>query len=195
MRIGVDIDQVLLDILTPLLQYHNDTYGTNNTFDELASRNLEKMWNCSRKGSLKRVHEFYETPYFHDVTPIPGAVEAINCLSKKYHLSNVTSRTIKQEEKTIKQIQTYYPEKFENILFDNYYNGDGTIHIRKKAEVCQEYDIDVLIDDHAKNLRDLPSNVKGILFDAPWNQNETPDGVIRAYGWNDVIRKVDSLQS
>ncbi|MBU3904742.1 MAG: hypothetical protein KJ906_01170 [Nanoarchaeota archaeon] len=192
MRIGIDVDQVLLDILPPLLEYHNERYGTNSSVSELASRNLAQVWNCDQKETLKRIHDFYNTKYFNKVVPITGAVKSAQQLAKNYELYTVTSRTIKHADKTVKQIEKHFPNIFDMILFDNEYNND-TIDIRKKIEVCQDYNLKILVDDHAKNLRDIPSNMTGILFDRPWNQKETPKDVIRAYDWKGVIELIEKI--
>lgn len=188
MRIGIDADQVLVDFLTPLLEFHNSAYGTKNDFSEFETKNLEMLWRCDKRESLEKLHEFYNTEYFQMIKPIPGAVEAVNHLSKNHELYVVTSRTVKHADKTNEQIQKYFPNMFKEILFDNRYSDDNSIEIRKKAEVCKEYNLDIMIDDIPKNIENLPSDIKGILMDQPWNKNDFPKNTIRAYDWDDVLK-------
>lgn len=61
--------------------------------------------------------------------------------------------------------------------------------------------LDVLVDDGLHNAEDMVQNTKTqvVLFNQPWNasrriEDEYPDQVTRAYGWDDVVRIVGSLR-
>lgn len=70
---------------------------------------------------------------------------------------------------------------------------DG-VHILTNGERKSSVVGDVLVDDKPSNIEDwVGHGRRGILFDREWNQDETPAGSIRAYGWEDVTDIVEQM--
>jgi len=194
MRIAIDIDQTILDMLIPLIGYYNDKHGTYHKPEDMKLFGLHHVWGCSEEESLKEIHNFYETEYFNQIKPISGAVEGVKELSEKHELFTITSRTIKYRDKTIGQLESYFPNKFTEVFFDNRELKDGTYQITRKIDICQKYQIDILIDDVVGNFTGPNSTkIKGILIDTIWNEGELPENIERVYGWKGILAAVDDI--
>lgn len=188
MHIGVDLDSVLADIMTPLFGYHNRVYKTNHRINQSRDYNLSILWNCSAKETLKRIHDFYDSTDFLTSKPIPGAKQGIKYLSKKYRLSVVTSRPHSISTITKNWIDTYFPKLFQTIHATNWVAKNQNEPRQKKSEVCQRLGIDLIIEDALEFALDCAANnIRVILMNMPWNQTKTlPKNITRIYHWKEI---------
>lgn len=189
MRIGIDIDEVLADMLTAIIEFHNETYGTavmrgdvvHYLGDVLGDREEE----CTRK-----IFEFFETDHFAAVAPVAGAFPALRILKDLGHeLVVITARPESISAKTQAWVDRYYPELFSGIYFGNRHAPTGDV--RTKSQLCLAAGADVLIEDDLYHANECAANgIAVLLFDYPWNQGVLPDRVQRVFSWDDVIRMV-----
>src|SRR3990167_2873158 len=100
MIIGVDLDEVLADIMEPLNLYHNTEYGTSFRREDYVEYGLTKIWNVSWEEAMKRVYDFYRSPEFELLNPIPGAKDSLRLISQKNSLYIITSRPLEFHHKT-----------------------------------------------------------------------------------------------
>jgi uncharacterized protein len=188
--IGVDLDDVLLDFNTTLCTYHNLQYGTTLTRDQISSYSLELAMNVTREEMMKRVLEFYETDHHFNGLPIPGSVESIGILSKKFPLYIVSAKPDYLKERSLIWIEQHYPTCFKEVLFTNQFAGDAS-RKKTKSEVCKELGINIFIDDSLKHAEDISkSGVKVYLLNAPWNQGDVPENVARMNDWNSICEDI-----
>lgn len=155
-RIGLDIDDVLLDFVPTYckrygLEIPNSWYLDYNIIpriDELT--NDENFWLDLEPLIDPNLLKFEPTVY-------------------------ITARDERLQEYTSKWLEKHNFPKAP-IIFS-----------RNKGKTCQEYELDLFIDDSPKNFREI--NEAGIacyLLDQPWNRY-TDVGYRRIYNLNDVI--------
>ena len=190
MKIAIDMDDVTVDFMNALAKFHNDMYGTSLAKKDYFSYHLGKVWKCTYEEAFEKVRLFTESAYFDSMKPMEGAVEGIRFLKKENDIIVVTSRFI-PKEKTFIQLDRYVPGVFpENkVHFSyNYYTGIGN---RKKAEICLDEKVDMMIEDSAEYANECASNgIKTLLFNQPWNENEKLHrSVERVHSWKEIMQK------
>ena len=190
MKIGVDLDEVLVKFSEGTFNYYNSIHGTDYNNSQLKDYCLWKVWGGTKDDAIELVYDFYDSDLFDKIEAVEGAIEGINHLAQKHELSLITGRQFDFTEKTMKCIDKYFPGKFSEIYFMNDYSKDGG-KSRKKSDVCVELGVDLLIEDVTSYTEGC--NEKGIevmLLNYPWNQEYVP-GAIRVDSWKEIIEKIE----
>ena len=190
MKIGIDLDEVLADFLLAVIKYHNLTYGTKLKRSQFLSYGLWKTWGGTEDEATQKLCDFYETPFFKNIQPVPSARKAIFTLKQNNDLFIITSRKNDIAETTQKWINKYFPNIFTEIYFaNNYFQGGDS---KTKAQICDEIGIDILIEDSMEYaLECVNSKRKIFLLDCPWNQYpELPQGIRRFLSWDEIVQAI-----
>lgn len=180
MRILIDMDDVMEQLLVGWVTYLNARYGTNSAVSDV------KHWNVSLAFPTLTHEQVYAAPLddamWDLVPPMPGAVEAVKQLMDEGHDVYVV---------TASDWQTL-PAKMEKVLFRYfpYINFDHVI-ITKNKHIIKG---DVLIDDGPHNL--AGGEYRKILFTAPHNLafDEKTVGAVRVNNWDEALTAVHALQ-
>ncbi len=190
MKIGVDVDDVLANFMFPLVDYHNTTYGTNFVRDDFTSFNLRETWGGTPAEAIDKVFRFYDSPEFHHIEVVDGAIEALEILKKNHDLSVVTARPEILRTKTIDWIERHFPNTFSEIHIANKFSKTGPQ--LTKVEICNQNNIHLLIDDSIENaLQCVNAERKILLLDRPWNQHpELPTNITRVFSWDEIIKNI-----
>lgn len=190
MKIGVDMDGVLSNCIASLLMYHNKVYRTNYTSKQVKSHNLRDLWEGTKEEEIKKVYAFFKSPYFRDIKPISGSIEAIDILSKNHELFVITARPYEIEKETKKWVKRYFPNMFRDIILTNEFclNGNN----EKKIDVCFDIGAELIIEDCLANAIDCAINGLDVyLINAPWNKSERLHARIeRVKNWKEIINKI-----
>jgi len=182
MRIGIDIDGVMCDLMRPVVRRINNKYHTHYRVEDITEWNPKNWENADgKKIELeKEVREFLAdataalTPF-----PIAGAFEAVTKLQNDGHsIIFVTGRQDSPDimNHTLKWMQRYYHNPQTVPI----------MHTSNKAAV----EVDLFIDDNydiACDIADAGRPV--ILVTRPWNINCGPAPVFltRLAGWDDIL--------
>ena len=78
--------------------------------------------------------------------------------------------------------------KTNSVLYDE------IIFTMKKADVCKEKKIDLMIEDKPENIEDISKEIPVIVYDCSYNQEIHNKNVIRCYSWYDIYEKIKKLQ-
>lgn len=190
MKIGIDLDDVLADMMPVLLTYHNDVYGTTLTKDDIWSYRFWDVLQVSQEEAIKRVFDFERSSRMLTILPLPGAVQAVETLGDNHELSIITARDSEFAESTKHWLARHFPDVFSGIHFANHYSSTSTP--RSKGDICKEIGIEVMIDDSFSNVVSCHGVCQStLLFDAPWNVHEQLlDGMHRVASWHDIVEKI-----
>lgn len=191
--IAVDFDDVLMEFNAGFLASHNRLYNTSLVFENLIDYdNWERIYGCDKESMAKRARDFYQSPEHMLVSPVIGAVEAIQRLSENHYLHIVTSRPETVRHHTLEWLDRHFPNLFHDFHFTNIYAGEHGVKPKAKAEVCKEIGAEVLIDDALKHATLVAaSGIPVLLPDRPWNRDLTPAGVTRVKTWGDIVLWVE----
>lgn len=189
MKIGIDLDDVLLDFNSAFLVFHNAKYGTNAKREDMKSFFIEEVWEMTHEEAHRRIDEFYKTPEHENAVPIAGAVEAIDILKKDHELYLVTAKPSWLKGNVDAWVAAYFPSAFKETVFTRMTLLDKSA--RKKSEICKELGIEAFVDDSMHNAKDIgESGIPVFLIDAPWNQGALPRNVKRVKGWGEIVDEI-----
>jgi uncharacterized HAD superfamily protein len=145
--------------------------GLHYTLDDYTCYHFATVWACSPAEANERVHSFFQSKYFAQLQPLPGAKSSLQRLQRVADLVVVTSRQHVIEEQTRAWLDEHYSGVFKTVLMGNHFAMSGAS--RSKAELCREVGASVLVDDNPVYARECAeAGIDVLQFGAyPWNRN------------------------
>lgn len=185
-KIGVDLDDVLLEFNEGFRVFHNKKYGTNYSISDIKSWELGYVMNCPQNEVARRVEEFYYSDDHEKLEPVKGAIDVLKKISKNNDIYVVTARPEHTKEKTINLVEKYFKNIFKDYIFTGIHHGSG--NIKNKGEICKELGVSFFVDDGLHNAEHVAMNgIPVFLFDRPWNQKNNLDPLIRrVISWSEI---------
>ena len=188
MKIGIDLDDVVVDYTRGFCDFYNRRYGTNFSIEDFKSQRIWETIGGNLWSAVGFVREFYKTDFFDEIKLIEGAGEGIKKLSENHRLYIITARFKQFRKKTEKSLEKYFNNPDLKLFFSGFFNG-----ARKKLEICKKQGIKLIIEDNKDYaLKCAENGIRVFLFDKPWNQGDS-NGIIRVYNWNEILEKINKL--
>lgn len=195
-RVGVDIDDVIVSAAPTILGTYNDLYGTNLQLHEYYTRDLAKFGVDELDTAIHRINEIVASDEFLGLPPIEEAVASLEKIAEKRDVFGITGRpTIIEAATNLMMARHFTDYPFREIVFTNYFPVDGAVS-RSKADVCQELEIDDMIEDHLDHaLAIADAGTRVVLFGSyPWNQHPAlPGNMVRIEEWPKVVEYFDAF--
>jgi uncharacterized HAD superfamily protein len=203
LRIGSDIDDVLLHSAKLTVQMHNEHFGTGLTIhDWYAPFEADKWQVPTQVESFGRVNAILSSDEFIARSePMEGALRTLWGLVRAGHvLSAVTGRPQTEEPpmrvKTLEALSLHYPGLFTSraLSFTDHLAQNAALRRpRQKTEVARKRGLTHFIDDHPKHANMLgEAGIRTVLFgNYPWNQVETHPNVTHLPDWDAVEEYFD----
>ena len=193
MLIASDIDDVLLDLIPAIAEFHNRIYGTDLRKEDFHSYRLGGVFGCSDEETMRRMDEFLKTEEFKDIKPVGGAVGGVMRLRENGHsFVAITSRVLSCGRTTEENVERYFPGTFTGqIYFATNHYLERFSGPKSKGTYCLELGADVMIEDsvvYAEECKDL--GIEVLLMDSPTNRNEEPEGIVRVRNWQEVVEYI-----
>jgi uncharacterized HAD superfamily protein len=190
MKIGIDIDDVLLHSLENFLGFYN------NKFDEtikkehcVSDKRFHECLGITKEDliSLYKEYEKLEIPI--EVRKIEGAEEVLRKIKTKCDFILITARPKSIEENTYKVLNKNYPNHNFKIIFTNKNNKKIS-----KGDICIKNNISLMIDDDWKNALDcVKKNICVLLLDKRWNRGIKHKKILRVFDWNEIFEKINKF--
>lgn len=192
--VAVDVDEVLAHFLPALIEYHNTEHGTELELSDFHSYRFSDVWGGSSEETIRKVHHFFESVWFHEMPVVRGARATLERHMDSFNYVVVTSRQHSIERQTRLWLQRNFPGLFSDILFGNHYGLTGKK--RSKPELCRSVGAQLLIDDNISYARECAaSGMRVIMFD--WDrqyrysaydpdEDPLPDTVLHVHSWGAV---------
>jgi 5'(3')-deoxyribonucleotidase len=187
-RVGIDVDGVLGDLLTPMFGPLNEMFGLQVTLDVM------KEWDFDHLIPEGRLQEFWDAvgaPGFQDrMHPYPGAVEGIQLLKEVADVYIVTAYLTNGKQWVYERdawiFKTFGIERHKMVHTKAKYTFFGRMLVDDKPSN---------IDGHAQ---EHPTAVP-VIWDRPYNQvfDWHPDVVprlVRTSSWDEVARLVKEMR-
>ncbi len=186
--IGIDFDDVIMDLSNHLLDFFNTKFKTNFVRADIKDFFMGVLWNLDREEEEKIIMEFCLSERHKNTLPVSGAIEAIRKLAADHELHIITAREEARKGVTLEWIDMHIPTVITSITFASHID---VVHSRKKSEICKELNVDCFIDDSLKNVLDVSTVVDRVfLLDTPWNQGDLPGNIERIFSWEEIIMKL-----
>ena len=192
-KIGVDIDDILVDCNRAVLEYYNKLNGTTHQYQDINTHTLRDFLKISRQQERQLRNDFHINE--EDILlPIEGALEGLLIL-KDYELIAISTRPYHIRTQTEKTLAKYFPEIFNNIPIHLLGSPDPNYVRPTKGEFAKGLGISIFIDDMFPNAETLAEHdIDVVLLDKPWNQSDKIIHKIhRVYNWKEIVDKVIEL--
>lgn len=187
MRIGIDLDGVVLDSETLFRIYEDiydiDTLKQNNLVDRKEPKHQHRF-NWTKEQENGFVEKYY-MQVSRESSVMPGFLRIFDLLKKRGHeFILITARG--RHMQSMKDDAIRILEE-NNIKFDKYHWG-----INDKLEICKEENVDLMIDDDWRIIKDISaSNIKTLYFrDTNLMKLEESAFVHEVNSWGDIYRYI-----
>ena len=192
MKIGIDIDGVLTDEHTYVLD-NGTKYFSENNISYIVNRNVydsEEIFGVS-EDEYNNFWKEYIFFFFSNISIRCNASDIIKKLKEKGNeIFIITSRSFTTYENENKDKMQYLVKEWLNknsVLYDE------IIFTREKADICKQKNIDLMIEDKPENIEDISKEIPVIVYDCPYNE-KIYNNVIRCYSWYDIYEKIEKLE-
>lgn len=189
MNIGIDIDGVLTDLERTTIDF-----GTKMCIEENwpITMDLSKYWEVEAFGwTSEQADKFWNKYLVEYVTQSPARRFAKEIISKlREEGNNIYIITARDESGMppeyygkMQQLTREWLERYE-IEYDKLIFAKDS----EKLEKCLENNVDIMIEDSPRNIRNISSKVKVIKFDCQYNKDVIGSNIINAYSWYHIYR-------
>ena len=185
MRIGLDVDDVILDTSTEIIKEVSKRLNIEADKEMCTSFSIETVYGVKPEVAKDIVCSVLNRGY------IPPKSNAINCinllwLAQKcsiYLISNKHKEIYDHDVKLLKDLGLYIP--FTLILVEKAKNGTPA-----KAKIINKKDIELFVEDRSDTILDILANTncKVVVMDAPWNRDiKEGSRVLRVKNWLELF--------
>jgi len=184
MNIGVDIDGVLADALSTWLTYLNKYFGQNKTKEDIVVYQFEKVFGVSWE-EMDRFFRTKQEILLTNLSPIEKAQETLEELAKKHKILLITARPEEYRDITEKWLHDH-SIPYQKLIMTTF--NDKTCH-------CRACGVDLFIEDSLENALSIHAcGIPVLLFDAPYNRAQLPQGILRQHNWPEIYQTVEELE-
>jgi uncharacterized protein len=181
MRFGIDIDGT---ITTPdaLIPFINKEFNLQLTLDNITQYEFTPVVPVS-DDEFERWFTKNEPAMYRDSPISQGAKNVLNEWNKYHELFFISARKFE-----LLDITEQWFKQNEILLGDFELLGS-----HKKVEAAKKLNVDIFLEDKHDNAVEIHEELEipVLLFDAPYNRNPIPDGVIRVHSWLEAKLWVD----
>lgn len=186
MKIGIDVDGVLLDseraYRTSAEIYTLDVLGAKeDRILNKAEMSVENRYGWTEEES-RFWHENYLLQAAEDSNFMPGAVEVVRKLQEMGHeLYIITARG-----GYIKEMKDSALRKLEDagLKFDGYY-----FNVKDKGNICKDIGIDIMIDDGICNCKNICNNGIKVLYFRDVNMEKIENPLVtEVNNWGEIYK-------
>lgn len=196
MRIGIDIDGVLTDVEKYQLDLGSKYFYLKNN-KGIINGNAFDTTDIFKIG-IEENNEFWNNIIYDYATKEPArkfASEIIKKLKEEgnsIYIITARSNNLSYVNMTKEEMQNIV----RNWLKDNDIIYDELIFTPEdKLRVCQENNVDIMIEDKPANIEEVSSKIPVICYNASYNQHCVNNNIIRCYSWYDIYWKIKNYQS
>jgi hypothetical protein len=190
-RIGVDLDDVLVDSLPHYLTAFNRRFGMEVPLADAAWRMYRRYPHIPRQ----EINDFFsgliEAGFFASRPLLPGAREALDRLAEDGHeLFIVTGRAPQDEAITRRWLKEAGLVAYFSALVHKGIEPVG----RYKSEAALELGLDLFIEDElAVAIAVVEAEIPVLLYDQPWNKGSLPAAIRRVHSWGEALTRIAEL--
>lgn len=189
MNIGIDIDGVLTDLERATIDF-----GTKMCIEKnwTITMDLSKYLEVEAFGwTSEQADKFWNKYLVEYVTQSPARRFAKEIISKlREEGNNIYIITARDESGMppeyygkMQQLTREWLERYE-IEYDKLIFAKDS----EKLEKCLENNVNIMIEDSPRNIRNISSKVKVIKFDCQYNKDVIGSNIINAYSWYHIYR-------
>ena len=185
MKIGIDLDGVVFDSETVFRTYE-EIYAIED-LQENSIINREEPKYQQRYNWTEEQKEQFVQKYYLEVANSSPFMAGFRTVYEKLRKQGHKFVVITARGGHLKEMRTVAEEMFEksNIQFDKYY-----WHVEDKLEICKQENVDIMIDDDWRIVKQLSENQVKTLYFRDTNLVKLPEGEFlkEVNNWGDIYR-------
>ena len=160
MVVGLDVDDVLLDLVPRWLEEYNEQYDDNLQKHDITAW---EFYQFTKPECGKRIYSLLRPTMYDWVQPIEGAAEFVQDIRDRGHTPRYI--TACGDPKNTGLHKHFAMAKWQALIqYGIAQDGELLLPGRDKARAP----VDMLIDDRAHNVTEFRNGL-GVLFTQPWN--------------------------
>ncbi len=177
--IGLDVDDVLLDLMPRWLQEYNEEWGDSLHVKDITSWEFYKyvLPQCG-----KRIYHYLRPQMYQHVEPLAGAADFVQAIRDRGHTPRYI--TACGDPKKLKLHKAFATAKWDALIRHSI-AMDGELLLPGKDK--SRAPVDMLIDDRIHNVAEFRNGL-GVLFTQPWNRSSF---LTRARSYEDALDLID----
>lgn len=193
MKIGIDIDEVLVEFVEGYLEIYKFKFWKEFSKKNLYSYNLWEPLGISKEESIQLAFDFYKSNKFDNIKLVKLAKESIYKLLENHEIIFITSRPELVREKTEDFLsRIFLDKKFKIVFSDDFFGGN-----KKKSFFCIKLGIFIILEDNRDYALDCAKmGIKVILFDKPWNKDFIKhENIFKVNNWKEALAKIKEIEN
>ncbi len=189
MKIAIDVDGVLLDLMSEFCQMYNERFGTKYSKEDATNWDFYKDWDIPLEFLTDSFRQLHENPM---ITPLIDKVapEIMKELRLVYDIDIITSREAYTRKALIERLNSLGIHKgshYKEIIITPLSPND----------VKLSYEYDLFIDDNpnlATSINKYDDKIL-LLYNQPWNYSvQNTRNVVRVQNWTEILEFIKSNQ-
>lgn len=170
MRIGIDIDGVIVDTINFIAAVLTKSYGYTIKPGDVAHR----------LGEIENINNFFAENGEYllcTLAPMEKSIEILDRLDQEHEIFLISARFRAYYDLTLNWLNKYGIRATE-VLFT-----EG----KSKTDLCKEYRIELFIEDSAINALEIAElNIPVLLVNTEYNQTAEGRRIIRCDNWDEI---------
>lgn len=188
MKIAVDVDGVLLDIITPYTKLYNQQFNASFKKEDVKKWEFYLDWNLTEEEAFKIFYKIYNNAI--SVSLIDRqAPKYLQLLNQEHDIDIVSARSFK--------FKSQLKEKLEQCGITKGIHYKRLVLVESKPyDLKLQYKYDIYVDDNPHLVEPIKNNERPILllFDQPWNLDSVcNEKAIRVKNWEEVYDQIKNL--
>lgn len=177
--VGLDVDDVLLDLMTRWLYEYNEKWDDNLDNGDITSWDFYKF---VRPECGKRIYNFLQPEMYQHVEPLAGAADFVQAIRDRGHTPRYITACGDSKNR---RLHTAFATAKWDALIRHGIAKDGELLLPGKDK--SRAPVDMLIDDRTHNIAEFRNGL-GVLFTQPWNRTSH---LTRARSFEDALDLID----
>lgn len=189
MRIGIDIDGTLTNIVDSVIAYGQEYELENNLKEGIANPKSDFIQTAFEWGT-EIGNRFWRENFvkINQVEPRPLTKKYLDKLREEGHEIYIITARSDEELVKPKEISIKWLKKFK-LPYD-----EIIVNANDKGKICKENKIDVFIDDLPRNIKRVSEEgIKTFIMNSVTNEHYNIDNVTRVYSFVDFYRHIKKM--
>lgn len=192
MKIGIDLDGVVVDFTSSYLELYNKKYLGKIQREEIFSSELWIPLDISKEEAVAITNEFCDFNGYENLNFLNGAKEGLLSLMRRGKVYFITARSLKARAQT----ERFLRRNFENSVYEIFYTNDFFENgAKSKKDICDDLGIEIFVEDSKKYaFQCAEGGVRVFLMSQPWNKGFEHKNIIRVNNWGEVLDKIKEIE-